>query len=153
MKARVIFLFLLLFALASCNKPEAQRLEHVFSNSSWHKFTEMQWDIDFPKGDAEYILSMELVVNERFKEENIRVQLIVESKEGESRNQGISYPLSAFSQKEENEALSNTLTKDLSIAGKFKAGSSYHIELVSLMPHLDTPGIEQLSLVFTPIDG
>jgi hypothetical protein len=153
MKFKWFFYFLLLISLGACNPPQKQRLEHEFTQGVWNKFSNMQWDITFPEGKTIYELSLELQIGEKFKEETIRVQLIVEGEDGESRNQGISYPISAFKEQSMEGEQRKQLVKSLPTAGNFKAGTTYHIELASLMPHLDTPGIYKLSLVFTPIDG
>jgi hypothetical protein len=147
MKIRYYFI-LLLFLMASCTQlnTKEQQVNHSFENSVWQKFEEIVWDSINIQGNNPKFLQLEMDIESDFRAELISFQLIVESSDGELRNQG-------FDIKKDDFTISNldgkkVMSYKLKEAGRFKAKSIYHIELVSLMPHLTTPGIQQISFKF-----
>lgn len=142
------YLSILLFLMASCTQlsTKEQLVNHSFENSVWQKFEEIVWDSINIQGNNLKYLQLEMEIESDFQAELISFQLIVESSDGELRNQG-------FDIKKDDFIISNlegkkVLSYKLKEAGSFKPKSIYHIELVSLMPHLSTPGIHQISFKF-----
>lgn len=148
MRNKIIGFFIILF-LASCGEPSiVLSLEHQFDNGIWNKFQELKWELKTPDGQKPLHLTLEAEIDDNFTAESLNFQLITESQAGETLNQAFELPIDSFSISPDKLDDIKKISISLKNAGTFNLGTSYSIELVSLMPYLDTPGIQKISLVF-----
>ncbi|MBN2745345.1 MAG: hypothetical protein JXR34_01335 [Bacteroidales bacterium] len=143
----VLYLSILIFAV-SCSQPEEIVLEKSIENGLWNKFTPLVWDSVVIPDQGPYQLVLEIEKDSRFVSEQLIFQLISESHSGEMRNQVFELPIANFEVGEHQGPNLQFLRKDLESAGNFAANGVYHIEFISLMPYLETPGVNKIRLIF-----
>ena len=153
MKIKIFAIFLLLTALVSCQFTSKEiTLNHPIPNGIWNKFAPIAWDLQIPEGKRNFEAFIKIETGENFSSEKVRFQLLITGSDGEERNQAITLlPKTMEASLQENG--NQILLQKLPTAGTFKAGVHYQIELVSLMPYLETPGIQKLQLIFKVQDG
>lgn len=144
MKTKILVLFVVSL-LISCNS-DPIFTTFQFDNNSWNKFQPVQWDVQIPSREKPFLLRIDFQIDNDFSEESIDFQLVIEDSDGESRVQSFQISVANYLTENANNQL-KTINYPLHSLGDFVAGHSYHIELTSLMPRLETKGIKELSFI------
>ncbi len=148
MKRSVFVLLLAILIFAGCSsQPGEIALEKTMENGVWNKFTPLTWDSVVIPAHGPYQLVLEIEKDSRFVSEQLIFQLISESHSGEMRNQVFELPIANFEVAEHQDPNLQFLRKDLEAAGSFAPNGIYHIEFISLMPYLETPGVHKIRLI------
>ena len=125
-------------------------LSHKFimEPQGWDKFKTLTFSEDKFNNEKPYKISLNLVLNEKYREDNFTFQMIYESGEGESWNRAFTVEI-----KEEDKFIvrpegGKMLYSKVLIPEKYLNAGKYNFEIVNLNPRIITAGIESLEIVF-----
>ena len=84
-----LFLIFTVFLLVSCGKPSVS-LEHKFENASWNAFRKTSFGVDINDIDSEYILTLQVGLNDDYNADVIDIAMSQKNDDGESRYASLS---------------------------------------------------------------
>lgn len=143
----VLLIFLVSIMWTSCQQ-KPQTFEFKMQDKQWQKFKPLEFDIVIDKKEELHQISFDVEVSEQFREENIAFQLLYETEEGEEGMYHFNFPLRDSDLKIDLASGDSCarISKVLVPKMLFKGPQKYHFQIQSLMPRLNTSGVEMIQI-------